>query len=133
MLLAALILALPAFPISAMAGGGPEGLHLSCRGEEPFWAIEADGEMARYSEPGAEAVFSGGLEELGWLPPGWLAWRSAAGEPRLALVLRREACYSTMADGPPSSHRAILLLDGRPAAAGCCEVTPPRDAAGPQP
>jgi hypothetical protein len=64
----------------------------------------------------------GRLDALDWLPPGWLVWRSTDPQSPLVVTLRREACVSTMAEGPPVSHRAMLIMDDVPAAAGCCNV-----------
>lgn len=100
---------------------------LTCRGEEPFWALDANRRVGRFAEPGMERVMPGQLDALDWLPPGWLVWRST-GPERLVLTLRAESCASTMADTPPLSHRAILVRGERPAAAGCCSITRAYDA-----
>lgn len=99
---------------------------LSCRGEEPFWGLETEGTSARFSEPGLEILVRGEVDELSWLPPGWIVWRSAPSEPRVIAVLRQEACLSTMTDEPWRTHRAVLVRGSQPAAAGCCTVTIPR-------
>lgn len=104
-------------------------IDLSCRGEEPFWSLEANQSAGVLKTPDAEQKFSGSLDDLAWLPPGWLAWRSRGGEARVAAVLRREPCRSTMADTPPVDYRVILIVGDRPAAAGCCAVLTALDAA----
>jgi uncharacterized membrane protein len=111
----------------APAADAPSGKEsaISCRGEEPFWGLEASRTEAVMTTPDGRTQRAGTLDVLDWLPPGWLVWRSAATEPRLVLVLRAEACFSTMADEPPRSHRALLIDgDARPAA-GCCSLTTP--------
>jgi uncharacterized membrane protein len=116
-----LLLGLAAVDTAAADPGAP--LRLSCRGEEPFWSLEADGATGRYAEPGAERAMPGRLDALNWLPPGWLVWRGADPRRPLVATLRREACASTMAEGPPMSHRAILVAGDAPTVVGCCTVS----------
>jgi uncharacterized membrane protein len=104
-------------------------IDLSCRGEEPFWSLEANQSAGVLRTPDSEMKFSGSLDDLDWLPPGWLAWRSRGAGERVAAVLRREPCRSTMADTPPVDYRVILIVGDRPAAAGCCTVLTALDAA----
>lgn len=120
---AALGLALLAAP--ALAAGGDAALALSCRGEEPFWGLEARAGGATLTRPGeGDLVLRGRLDDLAWLPPGWLVWRSEGPGPRLVATLRAETCRSAMADdAPPGTHRVVLVEGDRPAAAGCCTVT----------
>jgi uncharacterized membrane protein len=116
-----------AAPLVAQAAQETVVQALTCRGEEPFWALDANRRVGRFAEPGAERVMPGRLDALDWLPPGWLVWRST-GPERMVLTLRAESCASTMADTPPVSHRAILVRGERPAAAGCCSITRAYDA-----
>ena len=67
----AVILAV-AVATSGIADAAGASLRLSCRGEEPFWGLEADDLAGRFSEPGAERALPGRLDALDWLPPGWL-------------------------------------------------------------
>jgi uncharacterized membrane protein len=123
--LAALLLF--AAPAAALAQEPvPQMLH--CVGEEPFWGLRANATTGLWSEPGAEALYQGTLDMLDWLEPGWLAWHGAGAAGPLVAVLRREACHSTMADGPPRDYRAILVRGAR-TMAGCCTVTVALDAA----
>lgn len=111
---------------SALAAAKAVPVGLSCRGEEPFWRLEANRSNALLTRLGAsEQVLKGELDDLGWLPPGWLVWRSTqAGQTPLVITLRAETCRSTMADeAPPGTHRAILVAGGDAAVTGCCTVT----------
>lgn len=97
---------------------------LECRGEEPFWHIELNDSSAKLSRPGAtEQTFRGAMQRLSDLKPHWLIWRSAsaeAGEP-LVLILREEACHSTMAEGAAMPYRALLSIRPAEVATGCCK------------
>jgi uncharacterized membrane protein len=96
---------------------------LECRGEEPFWGLKTNGSAATFTQPGSEEKFQGKLQEFGFLKPPGMVWRGASdSEQVLVLTIREESCASTMADGPPLSHRAMLSLPGR-AMTGCCKVT----------
>ncbi len=106
-----------------------------CRGEEPFWHIDANRSSAQYRALGSkgkrEVVFRGMLQTLSWLTPPVVAWRGDSTHlPRETLVvtLREEECRSTMKEGPAASHRAILSLKAGEAATGCCTVRAGYDA-----
>jgi uncharacterized membrane protein len=95
---------------------------LECRGEEPFWGLKASGATATFTQPGTEQKFQGKLQEFGFLKPPGMVWRGASdSEQVLVVTIREESCASTMADGPPLTHRAMLSLPGR-AMTGCCKV-----------
>lgn len=101
----------------------PAQVNLECRGEEPFWGLKTSGSTATFSQPGGEQKFQGKLQEFGFLKPPGMVWRGASDtEQVLVLTVREEACSSTMADGPPMTHRAMLSLPGR-AMTGCCKLT----------
>lgn len=96
---------------------------LECRGEEPFWSVKTNAATATFTQPGGEEKFQGKLQEFGFLKPAGMVWRGASdSEQVLVLTIREESCASTMADGPPMTHRAMLSLPGR-AMTGCCKVT----------
>jgi uncharacterized membrane protein len=110
-----------------------------CRGEEPFWGLAGTRVSAVYSTPGPkgkrEVVFRGALQTLSFLAPPVLVWRGDSThlpKDTLVVTLREEACRSTMADGPPLTHRAILSLKSGEAVTGCCSIRmgpPPAPAA----
>lgn len=108
---------------------------LTCVGEEPFWRLDANRSTGTYSALAAkgkrEVVFRGSLQSLAFLSPPVMVWRGDSTHlPRETLVasLREEACRSTMADGPPRTHRAILSLRAGEAVTGCCTVRAAYDA-----
>jgi uncharacterized membrane protein len=100
-----------------------------CRGEEPFWQLEANRASAvlnRLALKGnREVVFRGAPQAFMFLAPAAIVWRGDSTHlPRETLVvtLREEACRSTMADGPPLPWRAMLSLKTGEAMTGCCTV-----------
>lgn len=108
---------------------------MTCVGEEPFWRLDANPTTGTYSALTAkrkrEVVFRGSLQSLSFLSPPVLVWRGDSTHlPRETLVatVREEACRSTMADGPPMTHRAILSLKAGEAVTGCCTVRAAYDA-----
>lgn len=128
------LMALLAGSLALLAGAAqaqqipvPQGI--SCRGEEPFWSLEAGQEIATLSRPGGKAVFRGKLDVLDVIRPGWLVWRGGGNRQLLTVTLRAEECRSTMSDAAPLSHRAILVSNAAAPAAGCCSVTFGYDAA----
>ena len=102
---------------------------LECRGDEPSWRLDAGRTSAVYSSLTArgkrEVVFRGSVQTLGFLAPPVTVWRGDTTHlPRETLVatVREEACRSTMADGPPATHRAVLSVKAGEAVTGCCIV-----------
>ena len=100
-----------------------------CRGEEPFWQLEASRTTAvlnRLATKGnREVIFRGAPQAFMFLTPAAVVWRGDSTHlPRETLVvaLREEACRSTMADGPPLPWRALLSLKTGEALTGCCTV-----------
>lgn len=102
---------------------------LDCRGDEPGWRLDATRTAATHTTLTAkgkrEVVFRGSLQVLSFLAPPALVWRGDSTHlPRETLVatVREESCKSTMADGPPSTHRAVLSVRPGEAVTGCCAV-----------
>lgn len=102
---------------------------LECRGDEPSWRLDATRSSAVYASLTArgkrEVVFRGSMQTLAFLAPPVTLWRGDSTHlPRETLVatVREEACRSTMADAPPSSHRAVLSVRAGEAVTGCCVV-----------
>lgn len=100
-----------------------------CRGEEPFWQLEASRTTAvlnRLATKGnREVIFHGAPQAFMYLTPAGIVWRGDSTHlPRETLVvaLREEACRSTMADGPPLPWRAMISLKPGEALTGCCTV-----------
>jgi uncharacterized membrane protein len=100
-----------------------------CRGEEPFWQLEASRTTAvlnRLATKGnREVIFRGAPQAFMYLQPAAVVWRGDSTRlPRETLVvtLREEACRSTIADGPPLPWRAMLSLKTGEALTGCCTV-----------
>ena len=102
---------------------------LDCRGEEPFWRVDANRASAQYSSLGAkgkrEVVFRGAMQTMSFLTPPITVWRGDSThlpKETLVLTLKEEACQSTMKEGAARTHRAILSLKAGEAATGCCTV-----------
>lgn len=100
-----------------------------CRGEEPFWQLEASRTTAvlnRLATKGkGEVIFRGAPQAFMYLTPAAVVWRGDSTHlPRETLVvaMREEACRSTMADGPSLPWRALLSLKTGEALTGCCTV-----------
>ncbi|MEO6566197.1 MAG: hypothetical protein ABIO63_09195, partial [Casimicrobiaceae bacterium] len=108
---------------------------LDCRGEEPFWRVDANRAFAQYSSLGAkgkrEVVFRGAMQTMSFLTPPVTVWRGDSThlpKETLVLTLQEEACRSTMKEGDARTHRAILSLKAGEAATGCCIVKAGYDA-----
>jgi uncharacterized membrane protein len=109
---------------------------IACRGEEPFWHLQANrstGVLENLGGSKARQVveFRGELLPLSHLSPKALVWRGASTHlPSQTVVatLREEACASTMKDGPALAWRAILTSRAGEAIAGCCSVKSGYDA-----
>jgi uncharacterized membrane protein len=102
---------------------------LSCRGEEPFWSLEASrssGVMQNVGGKTRQVVeFRGELLAMPFLAPNAIVWRGSSTHlPSQTIVatLREESCASTMKDGPPRPWRAILTSRPGEAVTGCCTV-----------
>jgi hypothetical protein len=100
-----------------------------CRGEEPFWQLEASRTTAVFKgllpKGNREVIFRGVPQTFMFLQPAAVVWRGDSTHlPRETLVvaLREEACRSTMADGPPLPWRAMLSHKTGEALTGCCTV-----------
>ena len=100
-----------------------------CRGEEPFWQLEASRTTAVFNrlatKGNREVIFRGAPQAFMFLTPAAVIWRGDSTHlPRETLVvaLREEACRSTMADGPPLPWLAMLSLRTGEALTGCCTV-----------
>jgi uncharacterized membrane protein len=103
---------------------------LRCRGEEPFWGLDAGPETALWSEPGKELRFSGGFGHLGRAAPGWITWHGTEARPgrraaSLVLTARKESCTPTMGEGDNVASldwRAVIVRADGSAVTGCCSA-----------
>jgi heat shock protein HslJ/uncharacterized membrane protein len=100
---------------------------LQCRGNEPFWSLEATDRSARLSALGAEErIFSGEYVRLAFMRPEWGIWRGTDRRDAAATLVatfRAEPCRDTMSDeGPRFDHRAVLSLPGEKPLVGCCRA-----------
>jgi len=100
-----------------------------CRGEEPFWQLEASRTTAVFNrlatKGNREVIFHGAPQAFMYLTPAGVVWRGDSTHlPRETLVvaLREEVCRSTMADAAPLPWRALLSLKTGEALTGCCTV-----------
>ena len=99
-----------------------------CRGEEPFWQLEASRTTAvlnRFATKGKEVIFRGAPQTFMYLTPAAVVWRGDSThlpKETLVLSLREESCRSSLADTTPSPWRAILSLKTGEALTGCCTV-----------
>ncbi len=114
-----------------------------CRGEEPFWSLDAGRATAVYTELAArgrrEVVFRGSLQTLSYLSPPVIVWRGDSTHlPRETLVatVREEACKSTMADTPAFAYSVVVSLRSSVVRSGCCSLrtgSEPKPRAGARP
>lgn len=100
-----------------------------CRGEEPFWQLEASRTTAVFNrlatKGNKEVIFRGMPQALMFLTPAVVVWRGESThlpKDTLVVTMREEACRSTMADTPPLPWRAVLSLRTGEALTGCCTV-----------
>jgi len=100
-----------------------------CRGEEPFWQLEASRTTAVLNrlaaKPNREVMFRGAPQAFMYLTPAAVVWRGDTThlpKETLVITMREEACRSTMADAPPLPWRALLSLKTGEAMTGCCTV-----------
>ena len=102
---------------------------LLCRGEEPFWQLDANRTTAVFNrlvtKGNREVVFRGAPQIITDPKPQALVWRGDSTHlPRetLVVMLREETCRSTMADSQATLWRALLSMKTGEALAGCCTV-----------
>lgn len=102
---------------------------VTCRGEEPFWNLEANRTTGVMQSLGGKArqvvEFRGELIAISFVKPQAIVWRGNSTHlPNQTIVatLREESCASTMKEGPPQSWRAILTSRPGEAITGCCSV-----------
>ena len=88
-----------------------------CRGEEPFWQLEASRTTAVLNrlatKPNREVMFRGAPQAFMYLAPAAVVWRGDSThlpKETLVITLREEACRSTMADAPPLPWRALVKM-----------------------
>jgi uncharacterized membrane protein len=126
---ACLMFALSLATASGAWAAGPVVQQLQCRGEEPFWSLNAGPDAALWSEPGKETRLRGAFTHLA-AAPGWVVWRGAearAGRSAAPLVLsaRKESCTPTMGEGDriaPLDWRAVIVRPGGAVVTGCCSA-----------
>lgn len=111
--------------------------HLVCRGNEPFWYVNAyqrseqggtraTGIATRLMAQGITANrFEGNITGIGHLDPPWRVFRGV--DPKnqtrvLHLTARAETCYDSMNDGPAFAWRAVVSFADGSLADGCCRI-----------
>jgi uncharacterized membrane protein len=100
-----------------------------CRGEEPFWQLEASRSTAVFNRlannGNREVIFHGAPQAFMFLAPAAVVWRGDSTHlPRETLVvaLREESCRPTIGDAPALPWRAMLSIKAGEALTGCCTV-----------
>jgi uncharacterized membrane protein len=100
-----------------------------CRGEEPFWQLEASRTTAVFNrlatKGNREVIFHGAPQAFMYLSPAAIVWRGESThlpKDTLVVALREESCRSAMADGPALPWRAMLSMKTGEALIGCCTV-----------
>lgn len=106
--------------------------HLDCRGNEPFWRVEANPTGAQSSRLVAaieQRLYAGRLDRFDYLDPPWAVFRGddVDGGGTLVLTARAERCLDTMADLPAFPWRAVAAFPDGVVATGCCTATFGRD------
>jgi uncharacterized membrane protein len=123
----ALLASLAAAPIGAQQSVVVQGA--LCRGEEPFWQLEASRTTAVFNrlatKPNREVIFRGAPQAFMYLAPAAVVWRGDSThlpKETLVVTLREEACRSTTTDSAPLPWRAVVSLKAGEALTGCCTV-----------
>ena len=100
-----------------------------CRGEEPFWQLEASRTTAvlnRLAIKGnREVIFHGAPQAFMFLQPAAVIWRGDSThlpKETLVVTLREEVCRPVAANASPLPWRAMLSLKAGEALTGCCTV-----------
>ena len=100
-----------------------------CRGDEPFWQLEASRTTAVFNrlatKGNREVIFRGAPQALMFLAPAAVVWRGESThlpKDTLVVTMREESCRSTVADAPPLPWRALLSLKTGEVLTGCCTV-----------
>lgn len=95
-----------------------------CRGNEPFWSLEASEKRAILGRPGTsgaqKSLFSGSLHPMTFLRPPVSVWRGDGETGTLVATIEETACTDTMKDGPALAYTVIVSAPGLEAAQGCC-------------
>lgn len=111
-----------AAPDAAAAPTGQVPRAFLCRGNEPFWALDAVVDGAVLKTPDGETALAG---ELRATEGGGFTFRGAPADQPEAItgaVISPGQCFDTMADGPAMPYSAVLgFADGRQGT-GCCTV-----------
>lgn len=102
---------------------------VSCRGEEPFWQLDANRTTGVLQRTGGRArqvvEFRGELAAPGSVAPASVVWRGNSTHlpnDTLVAVLREEACKPTAADPATLPWRGIVSARAGETLAGCCTV-----------
>ena len=123
------LLALALLALAGCRGAGDSAAppaSFSCRGNEPFWDLEVEGEHAVYralAEELRERSFAGSLQHMADGPSVRLEWRGTeeAGGGELVAEIVEERCLDTMSDEtPPYPYSIRLTLPGGEEVTGCC-------------
>jgi hypothetical protein len=108
---------------------------VSCRGEEPFWQLDASRTTGVLQRTGGKArqvvEFRGELVPVAAVTPASLVWRGNSTHlpnDTMVAVLREEACRPAKADGPAPSWRGIVSVRAGETLAGCCTIVRGYDA-----
>ena len=102
---------------------------VNCRGEEPFWQLDANRTTGVLQRTGGKArqviEFRGELAPLASVAPTSLVWRGSSTHlpnDTLVAVLREESCKPAPAGASPLAWRAIVSVRAGESLAGCCTV-----------
>ncbi|TVS00340.1 MAG: hypothetical protein EA406_00685 [Rhodospirillales bacterium] len=100
---------------------------LSCRGNEPFWALDISAtsafERSLLADGSFERTYQGRLSSFAFLDPPWAVFRGETEDAEtVVLVAREEACFDTM-KGEAFDQRAVVSFPDGTAATGCCHAT----------
>jgi uncharacterized membrane protein len=119
--------------IGVVGGAPPSGADgswpaLVCRGNEPFWNLEIDGQRAHYTRLGeTPRELSGAPDALDYLHPPEMVWRGRGADMAADVVVfvAERTCRDTMSDGEGRSvfsHQVRVSMPDGAVLVGCCAL-----------
>jgi uncharacterized membrane protein len=122
------LLGLGAAGLATAGTARAEGTAFACRGNEPFWNLQIDGEAALHGRLGEEPqTLAGAATALDYLRPPEVVWRGRGeGETNDVVVMIVEAsCQDTMSDSEGQtqfSHQVRVSMPDGQVLVGCCSA-----------
>lgn len=116
-------------PAAEVASAPPPSF--SCRGNEPFWALEIGaGGTAVLRTPESETVLAGSAVASAGGAYAFQGQPEAADGAPVSALLAPAQCFDSMADGPAMPFSVQVGLPDGQVGSGCCSVVEDSDAEG---